>query len=172
MQLPPFTKSPRNAPLPTRILPSGSSALETAPICFDRVWVAWDNFCFRGTDETLQLLPISTFNFYFRFTRTRPGSISPQSRRLPFVTGIGLDTSSYRPFLPRGRLLRLHHGPHLRAAVREHQQSRIRLTSHRLLQESLRARPHVPGHRRALGRYVLESPAYSLRCHRSSGNSQ
>src|SRR5882762_5040542 len=142
MQLPPFTKSPRNAPLPTRILPSGSSALETAPICFDRVWVALDTFCFRGTDETLQLLPISTSNFYLRFNRTRPGANSPQTRRRqPFVAGIGLHTSTYWSFLPRGRLLRLHHGPHLRAAVREHQQSRIRFAGHRFLQESLRARP-------------------------------
>src|SRR5947208_1306558 len=38
--------SPWNAPPSPRILLLGSSALETAPICFDRVWVAWDTFRF------------------------------------------------------------------------------------------------------------------------------
>src|SRR5579864_50224 len=150
---------PRNAYLTSRISPSAlfgpgnrANLLLTA---FGSHGII---FRFRGANETSQLrLSRTSSRLGLRRSRAEPRAsccarVSPRTECEPRGRGA---------FLSRRRLLRFHDGPYLRAAVREHQQGRIRQPSHRLLQKGLRPRPQVPGHWRAARRDVLEGPADS-----------
>jgi len=116
-------------------------------------------FCL-GNDGNLQLY-FSSLTSTFAFNRPSPGAKLPQTRRrTPFVTGwASTQPFSTGPSSTRGRLLRLHHGPHLRAAVRAHQQSRIRLAKPSIFtREPTSLDPKSPVTASRLGRNVLDSP--------------
>src|SRR6266481_2972448 len=58
----------------THPIPDTRRPWKPRQFAFDRVWVAWDNFCFRGADETLPMHLIRTICLCQRACRASTGT--------------------------------------------------------------------------------------------------